>query len=310
VSGDGEGGAARDVPLAPAPHPLQVLITGVAMGAADVVPGFSGGTVALVAGIYPRLIANIRATAHVASVVLRGRLRAVPAALRALDWGFLLVLLTGLFGAALALATTLERLLETEPVTMSAVFLGLVLGAAVVARHQFRAPPSLRLGLLVLASAAVTAPVLGLRPAALDDPSLLVLGAATAIAVCATILPGVSGAFLLLVLGVYEPIISAIAARDLLVIGVFLGGAVTGVLSFSTLLNWLLRRAHDVVLAVLIGLMIGSARVLWPWPSGTGVGDPTLGAPTGAVLVPVVAGLVAFALVLGADVLLRRPRDS
>jgi len=309
VNAGGTDAAAPDVPLAPAPHPLQVLITGVVMGAADVVPGFSGGTVALVAGIYPRLVANIRASAHVVSVVLRVRLREVPAALRALDWGFLLVLLAGLAGAALTLATTLERLLRTEPVTMSAVFLGLVLGAAVVARHQFRASPGLRLLLIVIASAAVTAPLLGLRPAALEDPSLLVLGAVTAIAVCATILPGVSGSFLLLVLGVYEPIISAVADRDLLVIGVFLGGAVTGVLSFSTLLDWLLRRAHDVVLAVLIGLMIGSARVLWPWPSGTGVGDPTIGAPTGAVLVPVLAGLAAFGLVLGADVLVRRRGD-
>jgi putative membrane protein len=276
------------------------------MGSADVVPGFSGGTVALVAGIYPRLIANIRASAHVVSLTLRLRLRGLPAALRALDWGFLLVLLAGLVGAAFTLASVLERLLETEPVTMSAVFLGLVLGAAAVARHQFRGSVTRRLVLIVLASAAITAPLLGLRPAALEDPALLVLAAAAAIAVCATILPGVSGAFLLLLLGVYEPIIAAIAARDLVVIGAFLGGAVTGVLTFSTLLDWLLRRAHDVVLAVLIGLMIGSARVLWPWPSGTGVGDPTLGAPTGPVLVPVIAGLVAFALVLGADALVRR----
>jgi putative membrane protein len=193
---------------------------------------------------------------------------------------------------------------------MSAVFLGLVLGAAAVARHQFEAPPGGRLALLMLASAVVTAALLGLRPAGLEEPALLVLAAAAAVAVCAMILPGVSGAFLLLVLGVYEPVISAVADRDLLVIGVVLGGAVVGILSFSTLLNWLLRRAHDVVLAVLIGLMIGSARVLWPWPSGTGVGDPTVGAPTGAVLVPAVAGLVALGLVLGVDIVLRRQRNG
>jgi len=298
----------RSDDLSPAPRPLQVLLTGVAMGSADVVPGFSGGTVALVAGIYPRLIANIRASAHVVSLALRLRMRALPDALRALDWGFLLVLLTGLVGAAVTLASVLERLLETEPVTMSAVFLGLVLGAAVVARHQFRGAATRRLLLIVLVSAAITAPLLGLRPAALDDPALIVLAAAAAIAVCAMILPGVSGAFLLLVLGVYEPVIAAVAARDLVVIGVVVGGAATGLLGFSTLLNWLLRRAHDVVLAVLIGLMVGSARVLWPWPSGTGVGDPTLGAPEGPILVPAIAGLVAFALVLGVDSLLRRQR--
>jgi putative membrane protein len=280
------------------------------MGAADVVPGFSGGTVALVAGIYPRLIANVRASAHVVSLVLRLRVRALPAALRALDWGFLAVLLTGLVGAALTLASVLEELLETEPITMSALFLGLVLGAAAVARHQFRAALTPRLVLIIILSAAVTAPLLGLRPAALDDPSLAVLAAAAAVAVCAMILPGVSGAFLLLVLGVYEPVITAVAARDLVVIGVVVGGAASGLLGFSTLLNWLLRRAHDVVLAVLIGLMVGSARVLWPWPSGTGVGDPSLAAPSGAVLVPTVAALVAFGLVLGVDALLRRGRAA
>ena len=296
--------------LPPPPRPLQVLVTGVAMGAADVVPGFSGGTVALVAGIYPRLIANVRASAHVVSLALRLRLRALPAALRALDWGFLVVLLTGLVGAAVTLASVLERLLETEPVTMSAVFLGLVLGAAAVARHQFRGEVTTRLVVVVLASAAVTAPLLGLRPSGLDDPALIVLAAAAAIAVCAMILPGVSGAFLLLVLGVYEPVIEAVAARDLVVIGAVVGGAVVGLLGFSTLLHWLLRRAHDLVLAVLIGLMIGSARVLWPWPSGTGVGDPTLGAPTGAVMGPTLAGLAALALVLGVDALLRRQRTA
>ena len=300
----------QDIEPAPAPRPLQVLITGAAMGAADVVPGFSGGTVALVAGVYPRLIANIRASAHVVSLLLRLRLRALPAALRALDWGFLIVLLAGLVGAAVTLASVLERLLETEPVTMSAVFLGLVLGAAAVARHQFRSAVTRRILLIVVVSAAVTAPLLGLRPAGLDDPALIVLAAAASIAICAMILPGVSGAFLLLVLGVYEPVIAAVADRDLVVIGVVVGGAVTGLLGFSTLLNWLLRRAHDIVLAVLIGLMIGSARVLWPWPSGTGVGDPTIGAPSGPVLLPALAAVAAFALVVGVDLLVRRQRSS
>lgn len=302
--------AAPGPALAPAPHPLQTLLTGAAMGAADVVPGFSGGTVALVAGIYPRLIANIRATAHVVSLTLRLRLRALPTALGALDWGFLIVLLVGLFGAAVTLATAIEQLLETEPVTMSAVFMGLVLGAAVVARHRLDAPVDARLVLIVLASAATTALLLGLRPAPFTEPSLLILAGAAAIAVCAMILPGVSGAFLLLVLGVYAPVVSAVAARDLVVIATVVAGAVVGLLSFSTLLNWLLKRAHDVVLAVLIGLMVGSARVLWPWPSTTGVGDPTLGAPAGRVLVPAAAALIASVAVLTVDALLRRQRRA
>jgi len=292
--------------LGPLPRPLRTLLTGVAMGAADLVPGFSGGTVALVAGVYPRLIANIRATAHVLSLALRLRLRDLPAALRTIDWRFLAVLLGGLVAAALLLASTLDGLLETQPVVMSALFLGLVLGAALVARRQFRAPVSTALVVVIVASAVLTGFGLGLRPDALADPSRLLLGLTAAIAVCAMILPGISGSFLLLVLGTYEPVIAAIAARDGATIAVVIGGAVLGLLAFATLLDWLLRRAHDVVLALLIGLMVGSARVLWPWPSGTGVGDATVGAPEGQVLAATAAAVLAFLAVVAADRLVSR----
>jgi putative membrane protein len=292
--------------LGPVPGPLRTLLTGVAMGTADLVPGFSGGTVALVAGVYPRLIANIRATARVLSLLLSLRLRSLPGAFRALDWGFLAVLLSGLVAAALLLASTLDGLLETQPVIMSAVFLGLVLGAALVARRQFRAPVTAALIALGVLSAILTGLSLGLRPDAVADPSRLVLGLTAAIAVCAMILPGVSGSFLLLVLGTYEPVIAAIADRDGATIAVVIGGAVVGLLAFATVLDWLLRRAHDLVLALLIGLMVGSARVLWPWPSGTGVGDPTLAAPQGQVLPATVAALLAFIAVVAVDRLVNR----
>lgn len=292
--------------LPPAPGAIRTLLTGAAMGTADLVPGFSGGTVALVGGIYARLIANIRAAAHVVSVVLRLRLRALPDALRALDWTFLITLLAGIVGAAFLLASTLRGLLVAQPVVMSAVFLGLVLGAALAARHQLRGPATARTWGVVALSAVVTALALGARPDALGDPSIVLIAATAAIAVCAMILPGVSGSFLLLVLGTYEPIIAAVADRDLVVIAVAVVGAAAGLLSFSTLLNWLLRRAHDVVLAALIGLMVGSARVLWPWPSATGVGDPAIAAPDGQVLVAVAAGIVAVVAVVVLDRLLSR----
>lgn len=292
--------------LPPAPGAIRTLLTGAAMGTADLVPGFSGGTVALVGGIYARLIANIRAAAHVVSVVLRLRLRALPDALRALDWTFLITLLAGIVGAAFLLASTLRGLLVAQPVVMSAVFLGLVLGAALAARRQLREPATARTWGIVALSAVVTALALGARPDALGDPSLVLIAATAAIAVCAMILPGVSGSFLLLVLGTYEPIIAAVADRDLVVIAVAVVGAAAGLLSFSTLLNWLLRRAHDVVLAALIGLMVGSARVLWPWPSATGVGDPAITTPDGQVVAAVSAGVVAFIAVVVLDRLLSR----
>lgn len=284
----------------------RTFLVGAAMGAADLVPGFSGGTVALVGGVYPRLIANIRATAHVVSLVLRLRVRAIPEALRALDLPFLGLLFGGLVTAALLLAATLEELLATQPVIMSAVFLGLVLGAAVVARHQFERPLDPRGLAVLLAAAVLTAVVLGARPAALAQPSLPVLALTAAVAVCAMILPGISGSFLLLVIGTYEPIIAAVSDRDLVTIGVVGLGALTGLLAFSTFLDWVLRRAHDVVLAALIGLMIGSARVLWPWPSATGVGDPAIAAPQGEVLPVAIAAVVALAAVVLLDRAVRR----
>jgi putative membrane protein len=291
--------------LGPTPAPWRVVLTGAAMGAADVVPGFSGGTVALVGGIYPRFVRAIRDSAHVLSVLLRLQFRALPKAVRAIEWRFTIPLVVGLGGAIFTLASALEQLLETQPVVMSALFLGLVLGAAIVARRELRVPDSTTLPVVVV-SAVVTFLVLGASPGSISDPPLIVLMVGGAIAVCATVLPGVSGSFLLLLMGLYAPIIAAVSDRDLLTLGAVAGGIVVGLGSFSTLLNWLLARHHDRVLAVLIGLMVGSVRVLWPWPIGSGVGDPRLGTPDGQVLAAAVSALLAFAAVVAVGALVDR----
>ncbi len=292
-------------PLGPRPCPARVVATGLAMGAADVVPGFSGGTVALVAGIYDRLIASVSAGAGLLGAVLRGRWRDVPAAWRAVDAPFVLTLLAGIAAALLTLAGPVERLLDERPVLMSAVFLGLVLGAATIAPRRLRAPSRRHLG-LGLAAAAVTAVVLGLRPVADGTPHLAFLALAGAVAVCAMILPGVSGSFLLLLLGAYEPVIAAVAARDVATLAVVGTGMVAGLAAFARVLDRLLRRHHDAVLAALIGLMVGSGRVLWPWPAGTGVGDAALGAPGEGAAAAALAAALAFTAVVGADAAARR----
>jgi putative membrane protein len=248
------------------------------MGAADVVPGFSGGTVALVAGVYERLVGNVRAGAGALALVARGRPRAAWSRMRSIDGAFLAALGTGIAVSIATLARGVEHLLETQPVVMSAVFLGLVLGASGVAVRLLRVPVPLH-ALLGAGAAVATFVMLGSSPGVLTDPAPLVVAATGAVAVSAMLLPGVSGSFLLLLLGMYPLIIGAVADRDLAVLAVFGAGMLVGLAAFSTLLDWLLRRAHDAVLAVLIGLMLGSARVLWPWPSGSGVGDPALAAP-------------------------------
>ncbi len=258
----------RPLEAVPPLRPIALAGTGVAgflMGTADVVPGFSGGTVALVVGIYERLIANIRQGARALSLLLRGR---VPGALRALlviEWPFIAILLTGILAAVFTLAAPLRLLIEEQPSLLKATFLGLVLGASVVAAKELRAPNVWH----VLVGVVVAFGVffgLGLTGGVTLEASVVTFFLGGAIAVTAMILPGISGSFILLLLGLYPAVVGAAADRRLFLLLVFGLGCVAGLAAFSTLLNWLLSRFHDLVLAALIGLMVGSARVLWPYP--------------------------------------------
>ena len=288
---------------------LTVGAVGLGMGTADLVPAFSGGTVALLAGIYERLVANVRQGAHALALLLRGRFGVGLRAIAAIEWRFVLPLLAGIAIAVVTLAEVLGRLLETHPRQLAATFFGLVIGATVVAAGDVRRP-DVRTLLVGVAVALVAFAGLGITGGSVDDPGLLAFFAAGAIGVCALILPGLSGAFLLVLLGMYEHALDAVRDADLLVVGVLGVGAVTGLAVFSTLLNWLLREHHDVVLAALIGLMAGSTRVLWPWP-GSEISDPRLGAPVVAeVPVAIALALAAFAIVLVVGRLARRATRS
>lgn len=289
---------------------IWVAVTGFGMGMAEVVPGFSGGTVALVAGVYERLIAVFRQGARAAALALRGRAGPAASVLVGVDWVFALVLLSGMLAALFTTAPTLQQLIEERPAEVSAAFLGLVLGAAVVAARYLVRPTRLH-GLLALLVGGVVFLGLGLTPGTIPDPGLATVFLASTVAVCAWILPGVSGSFLLLLIGVYGTVVGAVADRDLVVLGVVALGCVTGLAAFSTLLNWLLARYHDLVLAALIGLMIGSVRVLWPWPSDEGIGSARLAPPPGAeAMLEVALALAAFGAVwifgLAASALLQR----
>ena len=287
--------AARHVRLRSLPG---VYAAGLGMGAADLVPGVSGGTVALVVGIYDRLVGAIRQGVRALATLLRGRPRDAITELRAVDWPFLLVLLAGIGSAVVLLAGVLERLLVEQPVLLSAAFLGLVLGSTVVACDEVRRPDARELAVGVVVT-VVTFVLLGLRPATVADPSVAMLVGGGAVAICAMILPGISGSFLLLLMGLYAPVLAAVSDRDLVTIGAVGLGAVLGLASFSTLLSWLLHAHRRVVMAAIVGLLLGSARVLWPWPAGSeGVGDTRLGAPDGQVLAALALGLGATVLVV------------
>lgn len=300
-------GAAPDrVPVRSYP---RILATGFAMGSADIVPGVSGGTVALVLGIYDRLVGAIRQGTRGLAALLRARPKEAWHALLAVDWGFLLTLLLGIGTAVVVLAGLLEGLLEEQPVLLSAAFLGLVAGSVVVATDEVEVATP-RVWVVGTVAAVLTFLLLGLRAGTLDDPTAVVLVAGGALAICAMILPGVSGSFLLLLVGLYEVVLAAVDDRDLVTIALVGVGAVVGLALFSTFLHWLLDHHRDTVMAGLIGLMVGSLRVLWPWPAGAeGVGDTRLGAPEDQVLAALLLGLGAAVLVVVVARLARRVTD-
>lgn len=269
------------------------------MGAADVVPGVSGGTVALVLGIYPRLIAVISDGSHALGSLVRFDVRGFIARLRALDWAFLIPLLAGIGVAVVALAGVIDHLLETQPVRMAALFFGLVGGSVVVATRLVQGWDAGKVAITAV-TAVIAFLVLGQRSGPVQDPSLLLYLVAGSIAICAMILPGVSGSFLLLMLGMYDNVLGAVTDRDLVVLAVFMIGCVVGLALFSRVLHWGLVHHEFTLLAALIGLMVGSLRVLWPWPDGTD--STTLAAPSGDVVVPILIAAGALAVVVGVSV--------
>ncbi|MDJ0888097.1 MAG: DUF368 domain-containing protein [Desulfobacterales bacterium] len=234
---------------------------GFCMGAADVVPGVSGGTMALVLGIYEQLLQSIRAidwpfVRLLAAFQFRRALRGVPL-------GFLASLFAGILAAVFTLAKALSWLLSNYPVGIWSFFFGLILASAVVVGRRIA---HWRKGAYAgLAASAVAAyGLVGIVPVSTPD-SWLFLFFCGAIAICAMVLPGISGSFILVLLGKYQTILDAVHQFDVTTLIVFSAGAGSGLVLFVRLLNWLLARYHTITLACLTGLMIGSLRKIWPW---------------------------------------------
>jgi putative membrane protein len=284
----------REIPL--------TIFRGFCMGAADIVPGVSGGTVALVFGIYRRLIDSIRLGSSAIGRFVKMDLTGGMERLRQVEWAFLIPLLGGIGLAVVTLSHLIETLLHDHPVQMSALFLGLVAGSAVIAWKLLQRRDGTR-AMVLVAAAIITFLLLGLRGgttedavAQVADPALWIFFGAGAIAICAMILPGVSGSFLLVTMGMYGAVLGSVNERDLLPLALFLLGCVTGLGWFSQVLHWALENYYDTVMAVLVGLMIGSVRVLWPWPDG--VESTELGAPTAPIVGPILLALLGLVVVL------------
>lgn len=273
------------------------------VGAAESVPGISGGTVALVVGLYDDLIDAAGEMLHAGRELVTGLVRRrgvapAVAALRAVDWPLLVPVLLGMLVVLLLSLRLIAPLLESHPVPVRSVFFGMIVVSVAVPLRlmpgRFRALD----GVLLVVAAAAGFLLTSLPPGQVDDPSLWFVFLGAAVAINALVLPGVSGSFVLLAMGLYVPVQQALSDRDLAFVGAFVLGAAVGLASFVKLLQWLLHHRRQATMAVLAGLMIGSLRALWPWQEE----DGTLLAPTGPVLVPVLLALAGGAVVAGAMV--------
>lgn len=237
-------------------------LRGMAMGASDIVPGVSGGTMALILGIYEELISSIRSIGQPEFLRPALRLQIKPA-LQALNWQFLLAVGLGILTAIFTLASALEWLLVHQTVYIWSFFFGLVLASAYTVSK--RIPKWSNLLRLTLVGGAIFAYIIvGLVPAQTPNTWwFLVLSGA--LASCAMILPGLSGAFILFVLGKYEDLLRAVNTGDFAMLALVGVGAVLGLVTFAQILGWFFKQYHDLTIAVLIGLMVGSLRKLWPW---------------------------------------------
>ena len=231
------------------------------MGAADIVPGVSGGSIALIAGIYQQLLDSINSF-NFENLIL----------LRSFDFkkfyfnvngSFLLSLLLGILTSIFALSKVITYLMNEHPIPLWSFFCGLILVSAFLILRDIK---RWNLGVVIALAigTAIAWWVTNLPPTTSPD-ALWFTFVAGAIAICAMILPGISGSFILLILGKYEMILKAVSDKDLFTLALFASGCVVGILSFSRVVSYLLRKFHSATIGLLSGFMLGSVNELWPW---------------------------------------------
>ena len=241
---------------------LVLTAKGMAMGASDVVPGVSGGTMAFILGIYEELIGSIRQVGQpdFLQSVFKFRIKEI---FEKLNWEFLLAVALGIFIAIFSLAGILESLLENQPVFLWSFFFGLVIASIIAVRKRVTAWGATPLVGLVIGTAFAYF-LVGAIPAETPETWWFLIFSGM-LAISAMILPGISGSFILVLLGKYQFILNAVTERDFVSLGLVAIGAGIGIVTIAQVLGWLFSRYHDVTVAVLIGLMIGSLRKIWPW---------------------------------------------
>ncbi|MFA6636468.1 MAG: DUF368 domain-containing protein [Candidatus Omnitrophota bacterium] len=238
-----------------------IALKGFCMGVADIIPGISGGTIAFILEIYEDLIKAIKSfDGNFLRLLLKGKIRE---AFGSVAWRFLGSVIAGIGCAIVLLAKIISWLLREHPVFINAFFFGLILATVPIIAGAMKKWDVKKITALFV-SAAGTFFFVQLTPVSTPE-SWWFIFASGAIAICAMILPGISGAFILLLLGKYQFILTAIHSRDIGTILIFMAGMAVGILSFVRMLEWLFRKYHDMTIAVLAGFVIGSLNKIWPW---------------------------------------------
>lgn len=231
------------------------------MGAADLIPGVSGGTIAFLSGIYEELLYSIKLiTGEALGLVLKGK---IIKAFKIIPFKFLIPLALGIFSAIFVLANLFSYLLSNQAVYVWSFFFGLVLVSVfVILKRIVKWDLSDKISFAI--STVFAYFLVGLVPG--ETPAALVYFFLSGmVAITAMILPGISGSFILLLLGKYQQVLNAVTQRDFLTLGVFILGALVGLGLFARVLSWLFKNHHDISVVVLAGFMLGSIRKLWPW---------------------------------------------
>jgi len=240
---------------------LAITLKGMGMGAADVVPGVSGGTIAFISGIYEELINSIKSINLTA--VQKLFKEGLVSFWKHVNGSFLLALFAGIFVSVLTLAKIIEIFLINHPVLIWSFFFGLIIASAIFVGKKITRWSAATFISIVIGT-AIAFYITRVSPAETTTAYWFVF-ISGALAICAMILPGISGSFILLLLGKYQFVLNAVNEARLDVIAILGLGAIVGLLSFSNLLSWLLKKYHDLTVALLAGFMIGSLNKIWPW---------------------------------------------
>lgn len=240
---------------------ILLVLKGMGMGAADVVPGVSGGTIAFITGIYEKLIYSLKSiNAKAVQVLFR---EGIGPLWSHVNGNFLVAVFAGILISIFTLASFLEKMLENNPVLVWSFFFGLILASAVYISKEIKSW-DIKKVIALLAGVSASYLITQLTPATTTE-ALWFVFLSGAVAICAMILPGISGAFILLLMGKYQFILGAVNELNVIVLGTFAVGAVIGLLSFSHVLGWLLKHFHNITISALAGIMIGSLFKIWPW---------------------------------------------